>query len=73
MQKQPSSYYPWEKSHPMRDSSGNVARHRQTLRQKMVVDIDAAPDPTETPRTRMLCTIGVHGGITTKKFMYIHC
>ena len=57
----------------MRDTCGNVVRHRQTLRHKMVADIDATPDPTETPRTRMPRTIGVHGGITTeKKFTYIY-
>lgn len=59
--KQPSSYDPWEKSHPMRDSSGNVARHRQTLRHNMATDFDDSPNTTAIPRARIPRTIGVHG------------
>lgn len=59
--KQLSSYDPWEKSHPMRDNSGNVTRHRQTLKHKMVADLDDSFNSTATPRARIPRTIGIHG------------
>ena len=46
----------------MRDSSGNVARHRQTLRHNMATDFDDSPNTTAIPRARIPRTIGVHGG-----------
>ncbi|XP_065885135.1 uncharacterized protein [Dysidea avara] len=58
--KQPTSYYPWERSHPRRDSSGNVARHRQTLRSKMAVEFDDESTKT-TPKARLPRTFGIHG------------
>lgn len=42
-----------------------MARHRQTLQQKMVADLDDSfNNNTATPRARIPRTIGVHGGST---------